>query len=81
MDQNGQSQTSTVSGLTEPSYFATDLIVGTEYAISVQATNVCGTSDRSPEIRLTAGTVPGSPCPVFTRAIADEKIQCTWGTS
>lgn len=68
-DQNGIEQNSQVSSLSERAYFADNLFVGTEYAISVQASNMCGASPVSSAIRLIVGTIPSKPCPVFTRNV------------
>jgi hypothetical protein len=72
-------QNEQVVGLTERAFLAQNLFVGTEYSISVSATNICGTSEPA-AIRLTAGIAPTLPCNVFTRNIENDRVQCSWSS-
>jgi hypothetical protein len=82
VDARGQPQQLTLQGLTDTSFLADELVTGAEYTITIQASNICGASDRSLPLVLTAGTTPGAPCPVSTtyNSVSDE-VQCTWGQS
>lgn len=70
-----------VNQINDRSFYAEDLIVGTEYQVQVVASNICGASPRSAALLLTAGTVPGQPCPVYTQSQPDDRVTCTWGNA
>lgn len=71
------------NGLLERSFYAEDLLVGTEYTVSVSASNICGASPRSAELLLTAGIAPTcannyNSRPVYTQRESDDRVSCNW---